>query len=386
MPERIYVSDVDSQAASDLEVIRISRRIVADLNSSFPGRKKKMIARIKEHGQTNPGSMIPLLLRYVDHIDPVVKEFASLIVNELTKSSKGEAALIDSLFSAHPVVADSAAFILDLRNLDGKKFRELFLDSERLFAQCNSIGVYTGDVKELFLESIRLYKSKLIEQSFENMIIVRDILTDRLDWNENTRKYIQDVLKLTPQLSQSGVSIDNISESLKILTSAMKNRDYRETRDLVETKKLEASVGSELASVFSFISKKTMGAMIDLNSEGSSEDSWIFQSMGKVAREIQNYLKQDKRTEAMESLYTFVAQEFAGKFIENSTKRIVEGDRRAIAAMGQAMIGITKILYMIMPNTASELFDTYLKARIGKENIDDAPWPPPLRDLTLIVP
>jgi len=379
--ERIYISDADLQLASDLEVIRISRRIVADLNSSFPGKRKKMIQKLRAHANSNPFSTIPLLLRYIDHVDARVRDYANQLVEELTRTTTGEQALIESIFSSHHAVGDSAAAILEARNLEGVRYRELYVQGEKSFSDCKSMGIYTGDLRDMFLEAIRLYKEKLVEQAFENLILVNDLLRDRIDWNRNTKRYIQDVLRLTPQLSNSGVSMENIHESLKALNTAMKTRDYRETKDLIESKKLEATIGSQLVSVFSFMSRRLKGSKINPAKNVPPDQKWIFDSMKKVATEVKNYVKKGKKTEALEGIYSFVAQELAGKYVESTMSEIESGNQDAEIAAGQVMLGIAKMVNLALPNLADELFESYLKSRLGKANIEDVPWPSPLKDL-----
>lgn len=381
MPERVYISDADLQTASDIEIIRLSRTLVAAMNSSFPGKRKKIIERIREHARTNPYSTIPFLLRYFDHVDPNTREHARMLIEELTRLPGGEQALIESIFSSHTSVGDGAAAVLEARNMDGLRFRELYLDAERQFSACRAMGVYVDDVRDLFLEAIRLYKNKLVEQAFENIILVSDILRDRLDWTSNTKRYIQDVLKLTPQLSRSGVSIDNLQESLRILAGAVKTRDYKETKELLESKKLEASIISQIGSMFSYICRRLRCSSIELTASVSENDLKLFESMKKLGEEVRTYAKRKKHAEALESIYSFLSQELAGKYIAGAVQRIDSGDKNAEAAAGQTMLGVLKILNLVLPNAASDIYEMHLKGRVGKESIEDAPWPEPLKSL-----
>lgn len=381
MSDRIYVSDADAQSASDLEILRIGRHFVDDLNSRFPGRRKKIIASLREHGMRNSASTMSLLLRFLEHTDPDVRSVADQLVEELAGTTKGELALIECLFSAHHVVSQNAAELLEKKGLGGDKFREIYTASEKLLIKCKALGIYTADIRDLLTDSIGLYKKKAVEQATENIVLAHDLLRDRLEWNESLRQYITDVLRLTPQLAQSGISMDNIQASLKSIAGSMKTRDYSETRDLVEGKKMEAAIGSELSSAFSFISKKMKGARIDPQAGIPEEDKWIFDGMRKLTGEIRASISGDGKVEAMRSVYSFVAQELAGRYLEHAAKRVESGDSGAVAAAGNAMLGMTKILALVLPNVASELYDDSLRALVGKEELDEAEWPALLSDL-----
>jgi Anticodon-binding domain of tRNA ligase len=379
--DRIYVSDADAQSATDLETLRMGRHLVDDLGSRFPGKRKRTLASIRKHVLVSPVSMMPLLLRFLEHTDPEIRSIADQLVEETISTPKGEQALIECLFSAHHVVSINAAELLERKGLGGEKFREIYASSEKLFAKCKALEIYTADIKDLFIDSIELYKKKAVEQATGDIVLAHDLLQDRLEWNENLKRYITDVLRLSPQLSQSGVSMDNIQASLKTIAGTMKTRDYKETRDLVEGKKMEAAIGSELSSAFSFISKRMKNVKIDPQSQIPDEDKWIFEGMRKLAGEIKTSMGSDGKVEAMRSVYSFVAQELAGRYLEHIAKRIEKGDAKAAAAAGSAMLGMTKILALVLPNVASELYDDSLKALVGKDDLDDVAWPNLLSDI-----
>lgn len=378
MPEKIYISDADSQVASDLEILRIDRRIVKELTAFLPSRRKGMIQRIREHAASNPTATVPLLLRYMDHYEPRIRDNVREILEDVIGNPPGELALIESLFSAHQTVANNAARLLDARDREGKRFREIYVASEKLYAECRAMGVYAGDVRELSLEAIQLYKSGMSQQAFENIVLAHDLLGDRVDWNRNIRRYVQDVLKLSPQLSSSGVSMDSIQSSIKIIMNSMKTRDYRETRGILEAKRLETAIGGETASLFSFLSKRLGDAQIDPDADVSDQDQWLFDSLKQVRDEVDESVRDDDRVSALESIYAFLAQDFSGRYIEEIAGRIDSGESKAITTSGQAMLGLAKILSKVLPNSSSELFDCYLRDRTEAESIDEAPWPSPI--------
>jgi len=380
--ERIYVSDADVQSACDFETLRIERRLIDDLSSAFPGKRKKIRERIMRKGKENPIVIMPVLLRYHANRNPKVRDQIRQLTENLLQVPGGEGALIESLFSAHLMVSDAATELLETRGLEAKRFRDLYIASEKLFYDCTAMKIHIGDIRELVVEAINRYKEKALEQAFENIILAHDLLRDRLDWNENLRKYIKDVLRLAPELSHSGVQIDNIQESLKALTNAVKSRDYGETRELIEGKKVEAAIRRELSSAFAFISKRVQRAEDAEGDEIAEEDAWIFDAMKKVSNEIFDSLKEDNKLGALKSLHTFIAHDYTGKYLGEMSARIESGDEEAKRAARESIIGMAKILALILPNIASDLFDTYRMREIANvETVDELPWPKRLQDI-----
>ena len=375
MSNRIYISDADVQSASDMEVLRIGRRIADDLESVLPGKRKRLLTRIRVRARENPMAVMPLLLRHFNSENVKVRSHIRALINEILRMPNAEAALTESLFSAHNDVSEAAAQLLEERGYEGRNFKDLFDDINRLFRECEQIEVHTADVEELVNEGIRLYDENAIEQAFENIILARDLLKDRIDWNKNLRSYIRDVLKMTPSLSQGGVQIDNIQESLRTLTEAVKTRDYSETRDIVEGKRIESAIVREMISTLSFISKRAKNIDIASGEAIDAEFSQFLKGISKIATEVKAKTEEEKHLDALKSLYTFISQDFTNNFLTNISDRLETGDQKAVSSTVNIAGMILKLISIAMPNVASELYEVHLKNLIGRELVEEIELP-----------
>jgi len=372
---RIYISDADVQSASDMEVLRIGRRIADDLGSVLPGKRKRLLTRIRVRARENPMAVMPLLLRHFNSENVKVRSHIRSLLNDILRMPNAEAALRETLFSAHNDVSEAAAQLLEERGFEGRNLKDLFDDTNRLFRECEQIEVHTADVEELVNEGIRLYDENAIEQAFENIILARDLLKDRIDWNKNLRSYIRDVLRMTPSLSQGGVQIDNIQESLRTLTEAVKTRDYSETRDVVEGKRIESAIVREMISTLSFISKRAKNIDISVVDTIDAEFSPFLEGIGEVASEVKAKTREGKQLDALKSLYTFISQDFTHNFLTNISDRLDAGDKKAVSSTVQIAGAMLRLISIAMPNVASELYESHLKVLLGRETVEEIELP-----------
>jgi len=379
--DRIYISDVDVQSASDFETLRIDRRLVDDLSSVLPGKRKSLIDRISENARKNPMAIMAVLLRYYDHGDQRVSGQVRQIMNNLLREPSVAGALRESLFSVHREISQAAAKVLDEQGFEGAKLKGIFDSIQKYYAESNLMDIHTEDIVELVNDGIRIYREGSLQQAFENLIMARDLIRDRVDWNENIRRYIKDVLRMTPELSQGGVQIDSIQESLKVLSDAVKKRDYRETRELIEAKKTEAAIVRELSSTFSFISKRLKVEELPDKYKMPKKYSELFDSIKKVNEEIGKALKEENRLAALRSFHTFIAHDFTGNFLKEISSDLDAGNKETIAVARDALTGIAMILENVMPNTASDLYETYLREDSGKDSIKEMDLPQPLEGI-----
>ena len=117
----IYVSDADIEMSKDVESLRIDRHLVSDLSSMMPGRRRKMLDRIEEHGRKNPLAIVPVLAKHYDHDNPKVRPGqGESCPGDAVQT--GEVALVECMFSRDQSIANTAASVLEERNFNSMSF------------------------------------------------------------------------------------------------------------------------------------------------------------------------------------------------------------------------------------------------------------------------
>ena len=82
----MYISDADVEMSKDVESLRIDRHLTSDLSSFVPGRRRKMLDRIEEHGRKNPLAIVPVLLKHYNIDNPKVRDQVRASIGRLTQS------------------------------------------------------------------------------------------------------------------------------------------------------------------------------------------------------------------------------------------------------------------------------------------------------------
>ena len=246
MARCLYVSDVDVEMSKDVESLRIDRHLVSDLSSLVPGRKRRMLNRIEEHGRKKPMAVVPVLLKYYDHDHPKVRNQVRESLARMMQSEAGELAVIESVFSKNRELARAAATMLERKNYHSLSLLSAFTQVENLVGQARRADVFCQDIEELVADSIDTYKEGRFEQALTNMLMAKELMDDRLEWHSHVRSYVKDVLRLTPVLGRSGVQIDAIQDSLRSATSAVQSRRYDDARMLLDLRREETRIWKQL--------------------------------------------------------------------------------------------------------------------------------------------
>ena len=384
MAKGVYVSDVDIELSKDLESLRIDRHIVDDLSSVMPGRRRKMVDRIEEHARKNMLSVMPLLVRYYNHDNARVRSHVRSSLTRLAGSETGEQALIECMFSKNPQISNTAASILEEKNYRSMDFLSVFRQAESLVSQARKAAVFSQDIEELVADSIETYKEGRFDQGMTDLVMARDLMEDRLEWNSHLRNYMKDVLRLTPMLSRSGVQVDSIQDSIRNLASAIPERDYAEARDLLELRRQETRLWKQLWSLEEYVSKRVDQKPGDATSSMTEPDSKLIESFVATAGKVHGLIQDGASPEALRTVSDFVRFDVSANYLAGEGKRLGGEDAAARQTIWAVGLGLLKLIAPVIPNVAEEFYQQYFRDREGSASIHSVSWPEPLAGLIKI--
>jgi len=377
----IYISDADVEMSRDVESLRIERHLEADLASHVPGRKRKIIDRLEEHGRQNPLAIVPVLARHYNHEDPKVRSQIRASLARLTQSEVGELALVECIFSRDTNIANTAAGLLEERNFGSMNFLSSYRHTRNLVFQARKVDVFCQDVEELIVDSIETYKEGRFDQAMTNMSMAKDLLEDRLEWHGHLRGYIKDVLKLTPTLSRSGVQIDPIQDSLRNLSTAVEQREYSDARSLLDLRRQETRIWKQLWSLEEYLTKRIKVKPITELMVLKDSDKKVLDSFVAMARAANGEFQDGKPSDALKIVEDFVRDQVSAEYLAREGKRLDTKDEAAWFVMWSIGLGLLKVVSTIIPNVAEEFYQKYFRDREGSSSIFSVAWPEPFASI-----
>ncbi|MCJ7562622.1 MAG: class I tRNA ligase family protein [Thermoplasmata archaeon] len=373
----IYVSDADVEMSKDVESLRIDRHLVTDLSSILPGRRRKMVDRIEEHGRKVPLSIVPILLRHYNDDNSKVREQVKTTIARLTQSEHGELAMVECLFSRDPLISDTAAKLLEERNFNSVNFIDTFRQAKNLVVQARKAEVFCQDVEDLMADSIETYKEGRFDQAMTNMMMAKDLLEDRLEWHGHLRGYIKDVLKLTPMLGRSGVQVDSIQDSIRNLSSALQSREYSDATSLLALRRQETRLWKQLWSLEEYITKRIKAKPIVELMVLKDSDRNLLDNFVRVARKVDDNIQDGRPADALRTVEDFIRNDISASYLMNNGKRLDAKDEAAWYTMWATGLGLLKMISPVIPNVAEEFYQQYFRDWEGAPSIHAVDWPEP---------
>lgn len=384
MTRDMYVSDADVEMSKDVESLRIDRHIVSDLSSIVPGRRRKMLDRIEEHGRKNPLAIVPVLLKYHDVDNPKVRELVRASMGRLTQSEVGELALVECVFSRNKVISDAAASVLEARNFNSMNLLTTYRAVKELVVQSRKAAVFCQDVEELVVDSIGAYKEGRFDQAMTNMLMAKDLLEDRLEWHSHLRGYIKDVLKLTPALSRSGVQVDSIQDSIRNLATAVQAREYSDARGLLDLRRQETRLWKQLWSLEEYVTKRIKVKPITELIVLKEPDKMLIESFVATASKVEELIQDSKPVDALRLVEDFIANDVSAGYLSSEGRRLDSKDEASWYVMWSTGLGLLKLVAPVVPNVAEEFYQQYFRDREGSPSIHSVDWPEPFAKLDRI--
>jgi len=381
LSRELYVSDADVEMSRDVESLRIDRHLVADLSSVLPGRRRKMVDRIEEHGRKSPLSIVPVLLKHYNVDNPKVREQVRASIGRLTQSEAGELALVESVFSRDKIISDAAARILEERNFNSLNILSTYRSVKDLVAQARKAAVFCQDVEELVVDSIGAYREGRFDQAMTNMMMAKDLLEDRLEWHSHLRGYIKDVLKLTPALSRSGVQVDSIQDSIRNLSTAVQTREYSDAKTLLDLRRQEARLWKQLWSLEEYLTKRIKAKPITELLVLKDQDKTLLEAFIRVAWKVDDHIQDGKPVEALRVVEEFITNDISAGYLSTEGKRLDSKDEASWYVMWSTGLGLLKLVAPVVPNVAEEFYQQYFRDREGSPSIHSVDWPEPFSKL-----
>ncbi len=377
MVKGIYVSDVDAEMSKDIESLRIDRHLVSDLSSIVPGRRRRIIDRVEEHGNKNPLSIVPVLVKHYDEEDPRVRKQIRASLARLTQSELGELALVECMFSRHATIASAAASILEERGYNSVNFLSYYRHAESLVMQARKADVFCQDIEELVADSIETFKEGRFDQAMTNMRMARDLLEDRLEWHGHLRGYIKDVLKLTPMLSQSGVQIDAIQDSIRNAAKAMDSREYEDARKLLDLRREETRLWKQLWSYEEYVTKRVKVKPLVELMVLTEPDKRLLEAFMHMKDEVEDLVQETKPIDSIRRVEEFLRDDVSTEYLSKEGRRLETKDEAAWYVAWSVGLGVLKLVAPMVPNLAEEFYQQYFRDREGSPSVHTVDWPEP---------
>jgi hypothetical protein len=354
---------------------------VARIDSSFtiirrlPLEKERAEQRILELARQEPYDAAIVLLKHMHGGSKRTKEDAARLLKTIMENRNGLRAVLDA--AVHPKKEIRVHAVEVLRERAGDRavtYASFYQNASLLVSVARSKDVPTVDIEALMESSKDSFVDGEIMEALEDVGTSLDYLKHRLRAANMLRGYLSEVLKMAPDLSRMGVYDERIEAPLKRAIQASKGRYVDETSEIVEQRRLEASLRSDLNAL-------CRDAVSGLESKPSLEpsqldgsDVWVLSSLGSLIQDVTTLLVSGDKGRSLTRIGEYV-RNHATVYSEESAQRRKEGNASAIlTCYTMAFVGL-RLASGVLPQASEDIYQRCFRTFEGEPSVHIVAWP-----------
>lgn len=375
MPPVSLRSILPISAKGRTEADRIEPILLESLASPLSLERKRMESRILNVAKDETEEMVAVLLRYTDAKNENARESVLRLLDEISKTREGKAAILENL--SHPDQEVRKGVRTMLVRVWGEGTDSFAADYEQSLLLMNlarSRDIFVDDIITLS----ELVKVTLLEgdreEALEEISVIVELLKHRYRAVETMKNYLADMLKITPELSKLGMMSGRIEESLRTASKANKQRSYDYTRDLIDEKMREVETIDQMRSLGVSIREMITEAPSVPLDKLSGMDVWMFARLKELVAEGTNLNVTSRRSELIDMVGAFLREEVFPYLRDKAQDRLSAKDPSLLFALYTTGLTCLKLLHEPLPKVAEELYVTYFRDLEGVSSIANISW------------
>ncbi|HOE52364.1 MAG TPA: hypothetical protein PKO24_01875 [Methanomassiliicoccales archaeon] len=376
MPPVSLRSILPISAKARTEADRLEPVLVESLGSPLSMERKRMEGRVLSAFEEEAGAIMAMLLRHMETRNDNAREAIDRLLNGLTASREGKAALLENL--AHPDQEVRKGARTMLVRIWGEGMGAFATDYEQAMLLMNvarSRDIYVDDIMTL----TELVKVTLLEgdreRALEDIALIVKLLRHRYRSVETMKDYLAEMLRITPELSKLGVMSGRIEESLRTASRANRTRTFDYTKELIDERMREVELIDRMRSIGATVKEALTEAPHMPLDDISGTDMRMFTHLKGLVEKGTTMSVTGRASEIVAMVSAFLADELFPYLEGKAQDRLSAMDPSLLYVIYTVGLTCLKLMAEPLPSVSEELYVTYFKELEGAPSLAAVPWP-----------
>lgn len=355
---------------------KLEKEMLFSFRSKIPVETLRIQKKLIDLARDNPSLVAHVLLKNYHHSDENICSNIRVTLAELIRLKEFKKAVIDLINTPNRDIRRGLFdFVKEYIGFHAVTFLSFYEQTVGL--------IELGKRKEIPMEDIEalveISKSRFIDgyvfDAVKDIALCLDLVKHRHRSVEQLKNYLQEVLKIAPELNRMGVFSGRLEEPVRKAVKSSKNLKYDETGKIVQERKNEVALLNELRRIGKLIKMNIKEVPhLDL-SQLKGMDAWTLNTLQQLLDSVVQMIVTGKQYEAKESLLSFLTEDFREFFHEHLEKRVEEGDPSALLTLYAIGITTLKLASYVLPLQSEEIYQDYYRELEGEPSIYLVSWP-----------
>ena len=358
------------------EALRVEKEMLQSFHSPIPAERLFMQGKMIQYAEGDAELVMMVLLTNSCDSDVKVVNSVNDTLMELVSEREFMASLLQVIL--HPdrdIRRNAFKFLREHLGLHPTTYVSFLEQTMVLVALARKKGIPVDDIVTL----VNISKDDFLDgrtlDAVKDIATCLDFVKHRLRSVDHLKSYLIDVLKMAPELTRMGVYPGSIEEPLKKAIKASKTRTYDETREIVERRALESMILNQLTWMGKLLQNVLDERPMMDPSEITGIDVWLLTSVQDLMDMVTSATISGKEDDALDTLNTFLGEDFRDFFIEEMKERFDQNDPSAIFAFYIVGIVCLKLAGALMPEAVEDIYQENFKRFEEDPSIHVVLWP-----------
>ena len=354
----------------------MEKEMLQSFHSPIPAERLFMQSKMIQYAEGDAELVMMVLLTNSCDSDVKVVNSVNDTLMELVRERKFMASLLEVIL--HPdrdIRRNAFQFLREHLGFHPTTYVSFLEQTMVLVALARKKGIPVDDIVSLANVSKDDFLGGRTLDAVKDIATCLDFVKHRLRSVEHLKSYLIDVLKMAPELTRMGVYPGSIEEPLKKAIKASKTRTYDETREIVERRATESTILNQLTWMGKLLQDVLDERPMMDPSDVTGIDVWLLTSVQDLMDMVTSATISGKEEDALDTLNTYLGEDFMDFFIEEMKERFDQKDPSAIFAFYIVGIVCLKLAGALMPEAVEDIYQENFKRFEEDPSIHVVLWP-----------
>lgn len=355
---------------------KLEREMLYSFKSSIPVERLRMQKKLIELAKSNPSIIAPLLLKNYHHNDEDISHNIRATLAELADLREFREAVTDLIRTPDREMRRGLLdFVKEYVGFHAVTFLSFYEQTAALIELGKRKEIPMDDIEALVEISKSAFIDGYIFDAVKDIALCLDLVKHRHRSVEQLKNYLQEVLKIAPELNRMGVFSGRLEEPLRKAVKSSKHLKYDETHKIVRERKNEIALLNEMRRIGKLIKTNVKEVPHLEISRLKGMDVWVLTILQQLMDSVMQMIVTGKQGEAKEYLLSFLTEDFREFFSEHLEERVTKGDPSALFTIYAVGITTLKLASYVLPLQSEEIYQNYYRELEGEPSIYLVSWP-----------
>jgi hypothetical protein len=348
---------------------RLEARMIESFRSSPQADIERTKKKLIKYARERPLETVTILLKHYQHEDGQVQASVQDTLALLAEDRSVLAYILEDMVHPSRTVRKAVqSFLGETVGVHAITYSSLYEQTMLVVAMSRRKDVPVDDIVSLAELTKEIFMDGEEMEAVRDIAFCLDSVRHRYHSSEHLRYYLSELLRMAPDLSRMGVYSDTIEEPLRKAMKASRDRNFDETKEIIDNRVVEGELRNSLRSLVDEVRENITARPAVDTGLLSDEDREELASLRGLAESVENLVRSDRHQKAVNMLHDYLGSFLQG-YERQIRPRVLARDQGAVVTLYVVGLVCVKLSSEVVPVTGEEAYQEGFAALEGPSSV-----------------